>query len=85
MRCIIIQKITIYLDFDGVFNALNTSLVYRGVSIKTIKNGKIKFRSTIVVNRVNIHIGFFDCRLAAAYAYDEYVTKNNLEHTKNFD
>lgn len=58
---------------------------YRGVNIRTMKNGKIKFRCRIVVNKKIISLGHFDCRLAAAYAYDEYVINNNLEHTKNFE
>ena len=65
-------------------NKSNTS-GYRGVNIRTMKNGKIKFRCRIVVNKKIISLGHFDCRLAAAYAYDEYVINNNLEHTKNFE
>ena len=57
---------------------------YRGVNFRRLKSGKIKFRSRIVVDNKIIHLGYFDCRLAAAYAYDEYATKNNLEHTRNF-
>lgn len=56
---------------------------YRGVSIIERKN-KTVFRAKIKVNNISIHLGYFDCRLAAAYAYDDYVTKNNLEHTRNF-
>ena len=58
---------------------------YRGVNFRRFKSGKIKFRSRIVVDKKTIHLGYFDCRLAAAYAYDNYVTKNNLEHTRNFN
>ena len=57
---------------------------YRGISLIKRKS-KTAFRASIRVNRVNIHLGYFDCRLAAAYAYDEYVINNNLEHTKNFE
>jgi hypothetical protein len=43
-----------------------------------------KYRASLRINRVSKHIGYFKCRLEAAYAYDKYVTDNNLEHTKNF-
>ena len=57
---------------------------YRGVYL--IKRGNnVTFRVKIKVDKKAIHLGYFKCRLAAAKVYDDYVTKNNLEHTKNFD
>ena len=60
-----------------------TSTEYKGVTKRQLVNS-VKYESRITVDKKCITLGFFDCRLAAAYAYDEYVTKNNLEHTKNF-
>lgn len=61
-------------------NIKNTS-GYRGVI--EIKN-KRRFISRIRVNNKAISLGYFKCRLAAAYAYDTYIKENNLEHTTNF-
>ena len=58
---------------------------YRGVVKRTLKDGSYSFVAQINVNSKKIGIGTFKCRLAAAYAYDDYVAKNNLEHTKNFE
>ncbi len=55
------------------------------IGFKGIIRRKDKFVAKITINKNQIQIGTYKCRLAAAYAYDEYVTKNNLEHTKNFD
>ena len=57
----------------------NNKSGYRGVSIK-IK----KYQASISVNNNKIHLGYFDTALEAAKAYDNYVIKNNLEHTLNF-
>lgn len=54
---------------------------YRGVSFR--KDTK-KWSCEITVNYKKIRLGSFNCRLEASYAYDDYITKNNLEHTKNF-
>jgi len=59
---------------------VNTS-GYRGISFS--KRSK-KWKTTISVNRKIIHLGYHKCRLAAAYAYDNFVIDNNLEHTRNF-
>lgn len=61
-----------------------TSTEYKGVTKRQLVNS-VKYESRITVDKKCITLGFFDCRLAAAYAYDEYVTKNNLEHTRNFN
>ena len=67
-----------------ILRADNTS-GYRGVVKRELKNGLNSFVAQINVNNKKISLGTYKCRLAAAYAYDEYVTKNNLEHTKNFE
>ena len=55
---------------------------YRGVSFhKRIQ----KFTSRICVNSKQIHLGYFKDPIEAAKAYDSYVIKNNLEHTRNFN
>ena len=54
---------------------------YRGVSFDKEKN---KFRVSIRVNGKSKNLGRYKTDIEAAYAYDEYITKNNLEHTKNF-
>lgn len=56
----------------------NNTSGYRGVT-----KVKDSWKAMIGINK-NITIGYFKCRLQAAYAYDEYIVKNNLEHTKNF-
>lgn len=55
---------------------------YRGVYFHKSTN---KFLSRITVNGKVKCLGYFKCRLAGAYAYDEFVFKNNLEHTTNFN
>ena len=46
----------------------HTTSVYNGVSwSRSIQ----KFRSTLVLNRHSMHIGFFQCEVVAAQAYDE--------------
>ena len=54
---------------------------YRGVSYD--KSNR-KWRVSITFNNKYKNLGRFKCRLEAAYAYDEYVRNNNLEHTTNF-
>lgn len=61
-------------------NKINTS-GYRGVSWH--KKNK-KWRTQIIVNNKNIHIGCYVNAIDGALAYDQYVIDNNLEHTKNF-
>ena len=55
---------------------------YKGVCFRKDIN---KWTATITVDNKQIRLGVYKCRLAAAYAYDEYVINNNLEHTKNFE
>lgn len=58
---------------------INTS-GYRGVSFHNNSN---MWRSRIRVNYKHVHLGYFKTALEAAKAYDNYVIKNNLEHTIN--
>jgi len=60
--------------------AHNTS-GYRGVHFD---KSKYSFVAVIVVNNHPKKIKQSKCRLECAYAYDEYVISNNLEHTRNF-
>lgn len=55
---------------------------YRGI---TFNKSSQKFRARICVNNKHIHIGYFDEVLEAAKAYDSYIIKHNLEHTRNFN
>ena len=57
----------------------NNTSGFRGV----FKNGK-KWIARIRVDGVLINLKNFDYPYTAGYAYDAYVIKNNLEHTKNF-
>ena len=59
--------------------AKNNTSGYRGVT-KMCK----KYRARILVNRQEIHLGTHDTKLKAALAYDIYIIKNNLKHTRNF-
>lgn len=58
----------------------NNTSGYRGVS--TLKN-KNRYRTSIVVDRKRIHLGYFSSPIEAAITYDKYVIDNNLEHTTN--
>ena len=54
---------------------------YRGVSWHKKQQ---KFNSRITVNSITINLGSYCSDIEAAKAYDEYIIKNNLEHTRNF-
>ena len=58
---------------------VNNTTGYRGVG----KNGN-KYVAQIGVNYKLIYLGIFNTSLEAANAYDDYIIKNNLEHTRNF-
>ena len=62
----------------------NTSTEYKGVTMRKLTNS-VNYEVRIRHNNKCIYLGVYKCRLAAAYAYDDYVTKNNLEHTRNFN
>ena len=53
---------------------------YRGVSWHKKQQ---KFNSRITVDSITINLGSYSTNIEAAKAYDEYVIKNNLEHTLN--
>lgn len=53
---------------------------YRGVSWHKKQQ---KFSSRITVDSITINLGSYSTDIEAAKAYDEYVIKNNLEHTLN--
>ena len=53
---------------------------YRGVSWHKKQQ---KFSSRITVDSITINLGSYSASIEAAKAYDEYVIKNNLEHTLN--
>jgi len=59
---------------------VNNTSGYRGVT----KNGK-RWQAKIVINNNRIYLGAFDYPWTAAYAYDAYVLKHSLEHTRNFN
>lgn len=59
----------------------NNTSGYKGVVRDSICN---KWRSRIMVSKKMINLGRFNTALEAAIAYDEYVIKNGLEHSKNF-
>lgn len=53
---------------------------YRGVYLSSGK----KYQTSISVNNKIIHLGTFKTAFEAAKVRDEYIIKNNLEHTRNF-
>lgn len=70
---------------DCLTQSANTRLIhktnktgFRGVSVYNNK-----FRAGIQLNKKRIELGCFKCRIQAAYAYDEFVIKNNLENPTN--
>lgn len=50
---------------------------------KGVRKHKDKFSVRITVNYKEIYLGIFDTALDGAKAYNDYVIKNNLEHTLN--
>ena len=54
---------------------------YRGVSWH---KRDLVWNVRISVDNKRIHLGYFNTALDGALAYDNYITVNNLEHTKNF-
>lgn len=70
---------------DNYTQSANTRLIhktnktgFRGVSFH-----KNKYRASIQVNKKHISLGRTECAIKAAYLYDEYIIKNNLEHPTN--
>jgi hypothetical protein len=53
------------------------SSIYKGVSYFKILN---KWRCDIRINKKLIYLGSFDFEKEAGLAYNEYITKNNLEY-----
>lgn len=73
--------VTNFINSQNTRNLISTNTSgFRGV----YKRKNNKWRAKITAFRKNIIIGQFDCKKDAAKAYDNYVTINNLEHTKNF-
>lgn len=54
---------------------------YRGIVFIKKRN---KFKSQISVNSKRIFLGYFEKDKDAAKAYDDFVIKNKLNHTRNF-
>ncbi len=52
---------------------------FRGASVL-----RGKFQASIGINNKKIYLGVFDYPWTAGLAYDSYVIKNNLEHTRNY-
>lgn len=59
---------------------INNKSGYKGVC--WAKNNQ-KWLSSIVVNRKNKYLGYYDTKEEAAKAYNNYVILNKLEHTLN--
>lgn len=58
----------------------NNTSGYKGVSFHKRDN---KFQVGIYIESKKIHLGYYDTALEAANAYNYYIDKNKLEHTKN--
>jgi len=51
---------------------------------RCVRKSNSRWESYITVDYKSIYLGVFNTAALAAIAYDYYVDKNNLEHTKNF-
>jgi hypothetical protein len=60
----------------------NNSSGYRGVCTNT-QGIKIRWRAVITINQKQKYLGTYNTKLEAAKAYNNYIDKNNLPHTKN--
>ncbi len=60
----------------------NNTSGYRGVTKIQLSNS-IKYKAEIMVDYTIFRIGRFDTAIKAAKAYNNFVIKNNLEHTIN--
>lgn len=59
----------------------NNTSGYRGVYFNKKSNS---WKSQISINNRQRSLGYFKTALDGALAYDNYIIKHNLEHTKNF-
>jgi hypothetical protein len=59
---------------------INNTSGFRGVSFNKKRN---KWLAQIMVDGKIKRLGYFHTALDGAYAYNEYIKANNLEHTKN--
>ena len=57
---------------------------YNGVTVVVNKNKEVKFRSVLVYNKKQLHIGFFDDELEAAKAYNKKAEELNTEFKKKY-
>lgn len=62
-----------------ILRTTNTS-GYRGVSFCKLTK---KWVARITIDSKDIRLGYFDTKELSAKAYNDYVIKHNLEHTKN--
>lgn len=60
---------------------INNTSGYRGVYFNKKSNS---WKSQISINNRQRSLGYFKTALDGALAYDNYIIKHNLEHTKNF-
>ena len=57
---------------------------YHGVTVVVNKNKDVKFRSVLVYNKRQLHIGFFNDELEAAKAYNKKAEELNTEFNKKY-
>ncbi len=71
---------------DRFTQSRNTRRAYKNNTsgYRCVSHQSNKFIAYIRIKNKRIYLGSFDYPWTAAYAYDSYVLKNNLEHARNF-
>ena len=69
------------IDFDKIKDVDKHSSKYYGVTFSKQAN---KYKSLLVFNKKQIHLGYFDSEIEAARVYNLKATELNMEHNKKY-